>query len=267
MKNKVVLMPKDQNEDIFVAKNIDITLNYKKYYKRHNFLIRGWRTFIQFVIAKPLFWLYSKIFLGVKIVGKKNIKKIKTGAVVVANHVHYMDWSMTSTFISKSHKTVVVSLKDNFKIPVARKLIEVYGCLPIPNTARANIDFNKCIDRKLKEKCFVHVFPEAALWPYYTKLRTFKNGAFHFAVRNSVPVINNIITFRKSKGLAKLIRRKPRITLVVGEPQYIDENLERREQIKELENRVKGIMEKMVLDNPSEIYLKYIPEEYKNKKE
>ena len=261
-KKRIVKMPSGFNEDVFLTKHKDFKVDYDKYYKKQNFIVRGWRYFVHYIFAKPLFYLYGKIVLGIKIKGKKNLKGIKTGAVVVSNHVHYMDWSFTSTFIAKQHRTAVVSLKDNFKIPCVRKLCEVYGCLPIPDTPSANMKFHRCIQENLKAKRFIHIFSEASLWPYYNKLRPFMRGAFYFAAKYGYPILPYVIVFRKSKGLGRIFRRQPRMTLVVGEPQYASPDAgDIKAQIAELQERVESLMQKMIEENDSYEFYKYVSAE------
>ena len=56
------------------------------------------------------------------------------------------------------------------------------------------------------------------MWHYYEGVRPFKPGAFKLAVKHKLPIIPIAINYRHAKGLAKLIRRKPLLTVNVGEP-------------------------------------------------
>lgn len=78
-----------------------------------------------------------------------------------------------------------------------RHLIKLLRAIPIPRESKNKPSFMKALDDTLKEGNVVHFYPEAALWPYYNKIRNFKTGAFHFAVRNNVPIVPMVFTFRR----------------------------------------------------------------------
>ena len=261
-KHKIVCKPEDLNEDIYQAKFLDIKLNYKKIYKKPNAFTRAFKYIAQKCIALPLLYLYDKIYLGVKVKGKKNLKALNGGAITISNHVHYVDWSVGPAFLFKRKSVAVITLKDNFKIPTIRHLCKLYGCLPLPESTSDWTLFYKCIKRLLvEENKIVHLFPEASLWPYYNKLRPFKRGSFYFAVKYNVPILPYLITFRKPKGIEKLIRRAPRLTIIVGEPIYANQELDSKAQIDDLCNRAHIAMQTMLDENPSIEYYKYINEE------
>ena len=98
----------------------------------------------------------------------------------------------------KEHFT---ALADSFKIPVVRKLIKLLKAIPIPKDINNKKNFLRAIDNLLKEGELVHFYPEASLIPYCKKLRKFKNGAFDFSIRNNVPIIPMVFTFREPKGI------------------------------------------------------------------
>lgn len=130
--------------------------------------------------------------------------------------------------------TYYPTLESNFGIPVVRHLIKFLHAIPIPKSVRAKIEFNHTINNLLQKGKTVHFYPEGSLWPYYTKIRHFKDGAFRFAVENSVPVIPMVYTFKKNTGILQYIKKKPTITLTILEPIYPDISLDKFERIKKM---------------------------------
>ena len=260
-KEKIVCMPQDTADDILQnpTKKKHLVVDDKYKYNK-NWLSRFGQFVLYFFIAMPLFYLYDKIFLGVKVYGRKNIKGIKS-AVTVSNHVHYMDFTFATIFIRKFHRSHVISNTDNFDIPVAGKLISAYGVMPLPQTPKANVNFYRQIEKYLKQKRFVHIYPEASNWFYYNKLRPHKSGAYHFASKYNVPVIPYVIIFRKSTGLHKLIRRRPLMSLYICKPIYPNKELGTKEQNIDLMNRAMAEMQEVINLHPSYEYWKYIPEQ------
>ena len=94
------------------------------------------------------------------------------------------------------------------------------------------------INKLLKENKIVHFYPEASLWPYYKKLRKFKNGAFKLAVENNVPIVPMVYKFVKPSGVRKYIKKKPFIELYVLPAIYPDQNLDKKQATEKLKNDV-----------------------------
>lgn len=116
--------------------------------------------------------------------------------------------------------------EDNLKIPFIRHLIKVLNAIPIPKKKGNLKRFSREINNLLKQNKIVQFYPEASLWPYYNKIRNFKNGAFKIAATNNVPIIPIRYTYREPKGLIGFIKKKPFITLNILSPIYPDSNLD-----------------------------------------
>ena len=103
-----------------------------------------------------------------------------------------------------------------------------------------------------------HIFPEAAMWPYYNQLRPFKSGAFHFAITNNVPIIPYVLLFRKSKGFGKIVRKRPKITVVICKPIYANQSLDKKDQINDLCEKTHSVMQQVLDQNQSYDYFLYV---------
>lgn len=266
---KIVCMPQNFDDKVLFNKQkkkksyelIDDKYKYKK-----NWLVCTWQFILYYFIAKPLFLFYGKVFLGIKVYGKKKIKHIKGGAITVSNHVHFLDFSIATNFIGGFRRSHIISNKENFDVPFAGKLAAAYGVMPLPDTPKAKINFYNQVNEFLKKGRFIHLFPEASMWPYYTQLRPFKRGAFHFSSRNNLPVIPYVLVFRKSKGFERIFRRKPRISVYICDPIYPNLELNKKEQNLDLQRRTYAEMQKVLEQNKSYEFWKYIPEsEFKEK--
>lgn len=157
-------------------------------------------------LAIVVFTVYFHLFCHVKIIDKKKYKDIKKkGAVIVHNHVNFMDTVMVSTLITRFEHMTIVTLEDNFKIPVARHFLRYLGCVPIPTSFRANKKFMKFIDKRLKNNKKVSIAPEGFMWPYYPGLRPFYPGAFRFAIKNNVPICPMVVLFKKKNNKSNVV--------------------------------------------------------------
>ncbi len=196
---------------------------------------------LYYLIAFPILKILTKIIYDLKIEGKENVRKLENGAVTLSNHVLILDCAMVGLACGK-RKEHFTALSDSFKIPFVRKLIKLLKAIPIPTDINNKKNFLKAIDNLLKNGELVHFYPEASLVPYCKNLRNFKNGAFYFSMRNNVPIVPMVFSFRKPKGIRKLFKKKLDVTLKVLEPIYPDgKQLEvyKEEVCMKMENNIK----------------------------
>jgi len=211
----------------------EIKENYKYV---HNGIIFNLFSNLLYIIAYPILILFNKICFGFKVEGIENYRKVKTGKITVSNHVHFMDCTMVGV-TTLPQKTFFTSLASNFKIPIVKTLITLFNTIPIPTEISNKRDFVEIINSLLKKGKSIHFYPEGSLWPYYNKLRHFKNGAFEFAVKNQVPIIPCIFKFEKPTGIRKYIKKKPCIRMIYLEPIYPNNSLMPKEAVLELNRR------------------------------
>ena len=133
-------------------------------------------------------------------------------------------------------------MESNFKIPIVRELITLLNAIPIPKDFKYKKYFVQAIDELLSSGKTVHFYPEGSLWPYYDKIRNFKDGAFDLAVRNNVPIVPFVFRFTEPTGIRKKIKKKPFVNLTIFPPQYPDKSLSKADAIHELKNRVHELM-------------------------
>ena len=172
---------------------------------------------LYYFIAYPILKILIKIIYDLKIVGKENIKNLNCGAISVSNHVLVLDCAMVGLACGKK-SIYYTTLESQFKIPFVRKLIKLLRAIPIPSGIKGKKNFLKSIEKLLKEDNIVHFYPEKNLLPYCNYIRKFENGAFEIAIKNKVPVVPIVFTFREPKGIRKIIKRKKDVTITVLPP-------------------------------------------------
>lgn len=228
----------DENSDIidmWTPLDFDANDNYK--FVSDNDLYNLLSDMVYYFVAVPVIYLISKIMFGLKIEGRENLDKANGAGITVSNHVHFLDCAMIG--LAMFPKRIYYTASDgSFRMPIIRHLVKLLNALPISNNINSKKKLILAIDELLKKGEKVHFYPEASLWPYYEKIRRFKNGAFEVAVRNNVPVIPMVFNFREVTGIRKFIKEKPFITLKILDPVYPNADLSRREQIKNLKTKV-----------------------------
>ena len=191
-----------------------------------------------------ILYIIDKIFLGFYVINKDKIVKDK-GFVSISNHIHYLDCTLIG-LIYYPNRVHYPTIEENFKIPFVRKLIRLLYAMPIPKDRIKKNRFYLQINKAYKDKFILHMYPEAAMWPYYEKIREFKYGAFKIAVDANVCVQPIKFVFTKSNGLYKIYKKKKRICAVVLDPLYPNMKLEYRDRIKDLRDRTYESMKKEI---------------------
>lgn len=189
-----------------------------------------------YLIAYPILFLVTKFWLGLKIEGRENLDKVGDEYIAVANHINMIDCAMIALSIFP-RVPYFLTLQSNLEIPFIKYLVMLFRGIPIPRKITGKEKMIKTIDKLLKDGEVVGIYPEGHLIPYCDELRKFKNGAFYFSVKNQVPVLPILFTYREVNDIRKFIRKKPFITLTILEPEYPKDVLS-KENVIELKARV-----------------------------
>lgn len=210
----------------FHPKDVKLKPNYKFYNYNIFFRILSWIV----LMLTRFFLLFPKFFMGFKIVGKKNRKKVK-GMIIISNHIHPIDaFFLVTSFHFK--KIYVTMLQSNLGFGIVSKYMRIAAAVPIPTDRHLLRKFNEQTKKTLDLGKNILFYPEASLNPYCDHIRNFMPGAFHYAVANQTMVLPCCFTFHKPKGIYKLFRRKkPMIHFNILEPFSIHEKETRKETL------------------------------------
>ena len=233
----------DENEDVIqMYEPLELNIDEKYQYIKEGKIFSFFSNILYYGVAFPVLTILNKIIYDLKIEGKENIKNLPKGAISVSNHVLILDCTMIGLAFGL-RKVYFTTREESFKIPFVRRLIKLLRAVPIPAKMSNKEYFMKQIDETLQKGKIVHFYPEKALWPYYEKIRNFKSGAFNFAIRNNVPVIPIVITFRNPEGIRKLFKRKKDITVKILEPiTYKGKNENKKDSVEKLKEQVRQVM-------------------------
>lgn len=228
---------KDVVADLRTCK-FDIDKDYE--YVKKGFIFKLFSNILYYGIALPILTILLKIVYNYKIEGKENIKNLNGGAVSISNHVLILDCALLGlTFRSK--KIYYTTQEESFKIPFVRKLIKLLRAIPIPKKIDNMKRFLIEIGNLLKEGSIVQMYPEAVLHPYCKEIRKFKNGAFDIASKNNVPIIPCVFTYRKPKGIRKMFKKKPDITIKILKP--IEVKFNNKEELSDIKEKIRTLMQ------------------------
>lgn len=225
------------------------------HYLRKNPVNRFFSAILFYGIAQPILSLIL-IFMGVKVKGRKNLKPVrKMGCYIYSNHVAYCDAFKIQAFLFPFKRTNIIGYSDSLSMPFVKHLCRALGYLPLPDkkdihNARKMIE---SLDYYINRNQNILIFPEAHIWPYYTKIRNFKWGSFAYPTRTQSPVVPIVTTFRKV-----WYSKKPRQTILIGTPIFPKLGFSEADNKMFLYNATLEQMKKLADSVDQYEYIKYI---------
>ena len=208
---------------------------------------------IYYLIAAPVAFLIQKVWYREKVIGKEKLRGYKKqGFFLYGNHTRLMGDVFCPPMICYPKKVHIIANPDSVSIPVLGCFPEMLGCVPLPTDRRGVPNFHAAIKKHAEKGHVVSIFPEAKIWPYYTKIRPFPSGSFRYPVETGKPVFCMTVTHQKSK----FCKRPKSVTYIDG-PFLVDENLSVKEKQKALYEAVKTCMEERAKESNYE-YIEYI---------
>lgn len=184
--------------------------------------------------------------MGLRIKGKKNLKQIKNGGIIISNHVHNFD-SMMNACATYPRLGVYTSLPMNFEHWGYGMFVKLFGTIPTPVTIEETKIFLNEVTRKVKDGRLVLIYPEGHLVYKNEELQRFKKGAFHIAQNAMAPIIPARISFVKQRK--KNGKFKKRIILNIGEPIFPNYYMLRRDTIDDFIEASYNAMESLKVES------------------
>lgn len=248
----------DEIVDDFGAELKKEELGNKFKYNRSKFY-----SFISYVFtycfAVPITRIIA-FFIGIKVENKKKLKELKKskqGYFIYANHEGVFD-VICNLYVGGRKRVNTVGHSGAFAIKACRPFLRLLGYMPLPNSPRYLIQFQDKLESLVRDdKEIVAIFPESTLWPYYTKVRHFKYASFRYPARAKAPVVPVFYARRERKGFWKLFKR-PRLSVIIGDPIYPKEELSERENIRYLGETCFNSLQNLSESINQEIYVNYI---------
>ena len=258
MDNKNVIYYEDELNDEFseakiIPKKIDE--NYKYIHK--NIIWNACAFLLQNVISIPIKYLYAKIKFKIKYIGKEKLKKYrKEGYFIYGNHTQsFADTFLISNAVYPKINYLIVN-PENVSMKFLGNIVQMLGAIPIPSNKEAMKNFLHAIEEKIKNGNSITIFPEAHIWPYYTKIRKFKSVSFKYPVRLKKPAFCMTNTYQ-SYGKNN---KKVKIVAYIDGPFFPDEGLTIKEQQENLRNKIYNCMVERSKKSNIEV-IKYVKKE------
>lgn len=210
-------------------------------FKRKNILSKTNNVFV-LTLLKGLAPIVNFLGFRLKVVGKKNLKNIDS-AITISNHVHYLDCLWNFQTLTKKKRLYFTGASFNFKKGFLGAFLKTCGFIPIATTFSQKKEFDKFVSELLEKKCFVHFYPEQAMWLKYPQSRPLKKGAFLYASKNEVPVIPLVICFKKAFTFSGFA-----VTIKICDPIFPDKSLSQTENCTRMNRLAQEEYDKAIID-------------------
>ena len=230
--------------------------NHFKYIHK-NFFWKFFSYLIYYALALPILWVVSKIGWGVKVVGRKQLKKLPLkGYFIFCNHTQIGDGFFPQCFISKLRRNYIISNDDSVSLFGLRNFIMMLGNLPLPDTPEHTKMFIDAIEYHYKRGCAITIFPEAHIWPYSTRIRPFGSASFTYPAALNAPVVAACVTYENRKVFRFL---PPRVVIHISTPIYPNPDLALPERAIDLQKSVYNYMVDTASSLENVEYVEYRP--------
>lgn len=232
---KIVYYQDEQNDEFSEAKITPRVID-QNYVYLHKSKVWNLCAFLaQNVLSMPIKILYAKGKFRIRYVGKEKLKQMKKdGYFMYVNHTQpFADTFLPSLPIYPKRNFFIVN-PENVSMKGLQTLVEMLGALPIPCDIGGMKHFLRAVERRVEQGNAMTIYPEAHIWPYYTKIRPFKDVSFRY------PVQMKKAAFCMTNTYQAYGRKKDRVRIVsyIDGPFFADETLPAKESQKDLRNRI-----------------------------
>ncbi len=234
-----VIYYRDELQDEFAGDHIKARHIGEDYrYIRDSRMDRAAHLFWYRIVAVPLAKLYMKLHFSHKIINRKVLKQAgKSGYYLYGNHTHFMADALIPTLVNLPKETAVIVHPNNVSMPVLGRITPYLGALPLPDERGAMKHFLEALEWHSSRGDCVMIYPEAHIWPFYTKIRPFADTSFRYPVQQNLPVFCLTNTYQKKPG-----RKNPQLVTYLDGPFYPDAGLPAKQQKKQLRDAVYNTM-------------------------
>ena len=201
-------------------------------------------------IKSRLFTYYSFKFFNSKIKkgeividtydGVENLKELKGGAIITANHFNPFDSIPIHKAVKKyhyRHRLFKIIREGNYTFPgLYGRFMRYCDTLPLAHDYDVMRQLMKSVDFWLNKGYCILVYPEQSMWWNYLKPKPTKPGAFHFAAKSNKPIVPTFITMRDTNKLDNDGDFIKAYTLHISKPIYPKPELSVKENAKYLQS-------------------------------
>lgn len=257
MSTKKVIYYKDELNEEFAPSDLESRVIDENFKYSKNPIWDFCSIIFQNILSMPIKIGYAKFKFRIKYVGKEKLKECKdTGYFIYANHTQGFADTFIPSIANYPKRNFLLVNPVNISLKGTGTIVEMLGAIPIPGNKKAMRNFLEVIEKRINNKSSITIYPEAHIWPYYTKIRPFKSVSFKYPVKLDKPSFCMTNTYQK--------RGKDKIKMVtyIDGPFFPNQELTPKEQQQDLRDRIYNTMVERSKNSNVE-YIKYIKDDEK----
>lgn len=255
MKTEKIIYYKDLLNDDFSG----FTLEPKPLGKGFRYIhtgkaFRAFEFLFYYGIMVPVVYLLQKVYSHQKFANRKVLKKAgKDGCFIVSNHTQVQSDSYIGPLAAFPKKCFIISNPQVIAIPGLRLGMQAYGVIPLGTNLEEKKAFLQCVQTRMEQGNAVIVYPEAHVWPYYTKIRPFDDQAFWYLTKPKKPMFVLTNCYQKRRFF-----KRPRIVTYADGPFYPRPDATNIEAARELRDIAYETMCRRTAEHSTCEYIQYI---------
>ena len=253
MEQKIVYYEDELNDEFSSAQiKADVIDENYKYIHSNPFWKIGEKLVL--ILSIPIKYLYPKIKFHIKYVGKEKVKPFKnSGYFIYANHTQpFCDTFIPTNHIFPKINALIVN-PANVSMKGLKTIAKMLYAIPIPNKLNGMKNFLDAIKYyAVYKKTSITIYPEAHIWPYYTRIRNFNDTSFKY------PIEYNLPSFCVTNTYHKYGKNGVQIISYLDGPFFVDKDLSSiKEKKKDLRDKIYNQMCARAKESDIEV-IKYI---------
>ncbi len=177
------------------------------------------------------------------IYGIENVENLSSGAIITCNHFNaYDSFAIQMVYEAskqKKRKFFRIIREGNYtSFPgFFGYLMRNCNTLPLSSNLHTMREFIRATDKLLADGHFILIYPEQSMWWNYRKPKPLKDGGFHIAAKNNVPVLPCFITMEDSDKIGEDGFPIQEYTIHVSKPIYPNPDKTVRENTADMMNK------------------------------
>lgn len=237
-KRKMIYYTDELNDEFSLAKITPRPIDETYRYCNDSFFKKFTHFFWYRMVFTPIAYFYTKLAFHHTIIGRKKFVECKDkGYFIYGNHTQDIGDAFMPNMMNIPKENYVIVHPNNVSMPFLGRITPSLGALPLPDDMKAYRNFLKAVERRISENHAIVIYPEAHIWPYYTKIRPFTEDSFYYPIKYGVPAYCFTNTYQKRK-----FSKKPKIVTYIDGPFYPNDDLPIREKRKDLRDRIYACM-------------------------
>lgn len=245
----------DELNDDFSGLDVEVKPLGEGYrYMHRSWLFKAFEFVFYYVIMIPVVYMLQKVYSHQKFANRKVLKQTKKeGCFLYGNHTQVQNDSYVGPLATFPKKCFIVSNPHVLSLRGMRLGMQAYGVIPLGSNLKEKKAFLHCVQTRVAEGKAVIIYPEAHVWPFYTKIRAFDEQSFWYPVKMQKPMFILTNCYQKRRFF-----KKPRIITYADGPFYPNPDLSPNAAAKELRDIAYEAMCKRVSEHSTCEYIKYV---------